>query len=317
MTAEVAVLNRSAVALAADSAVTLSGLDTTAKVDKIFQNENKLFELSKHHPMGIMLYNSTNYFGIPWEVIIKDFRNELGGKSFGHVNKWVEEFRNYISQHPIFTPSKERQREFVVSLLFGELGEVIAEWSKRSERLFFQKQTKAIRAQYPELMKTVIRRRIRLFEAEPYYKGFNEGKADDVLSLYKAEFFEAKDDCFGRVALDREHDDLLLRLATHVLTRARPNWFTTGLVFAGFGSKELFPSLSCIEIGGTLGGELRWIQKRQADIDRSASTAEIIPFAQRDAVDRLLFGRSSRYEAQIVKHFSEALRQIGGGSWSN
>lgn len=57
MTAEVAVLNRSAVALAADSAVTLSGLDPASGVDKIFQNENKLFELSKNFPLGLMIYN--------------------------------------------------------------------------------------------------------------------------------------------------------------------------------------------------------------------------------------------------------------------
>ncbi len=65
MTAEVAVMNRSAVALAADSAVTLSGVNPAAQVDKVFQNENKLFELSKLYPIGIMIYNATSFFDIP------------------------------------------------------------------------------------------------------------------------------------------------------------------------------------------------------------------------------------------------------------
>jgi hypothetical protein len=69
MTAEVAVINRSAVALAADSAVTLSGRDPRSQVAKVFQNENKLFELSKTHAIALMIYNATSFFDVPWEVI--------------------------------------------------------------------------------------------------------------------------------------------------------------------------------------------------------------------------------------------------------
>ncbi|WP_230079588.1 hypothetical protein [Serratia marcescens] len=52
MTAEIAVFNKSAVALAADSAVTISGGDG---VSKIYNGADKLFALSRHHPVGIMV----------------------------------------------------------------------------------------------------------------------------------------------------------------------------------------------------------------------------------------------------------------------
>jgi hypothetical protein len=55
MTAEVAVLNRYAVALAADSAVTAEGADGAVQV---FQSVNKMFALSYRHPVGIMVYGS-------------------------------------------------------------------------------------------------------------------------------------------------------------------------------------------------------------------------------------------------------------------
>ena len=312
MTAEVAVLNRSAVALAADSAVTLSGLDARSDVDKIFQNENKLFELSKHHPIGVMLYNSTTFFEIPWELIIKDFRNEIGEKSFEHVYSWAEHFRIYVSQHPIFKPHIDRQKEFVESIFLAEFDAVIVNWNARSRRLFFEKQTKAVVSRYSELMKLVLNRRIEWFASAPHYDGFDESEADALLKLYEAEFLSAKHKCLGQLPLDHEHHNLLATLAKQVLARARPSWFSTGLVFAGYGNKELFPSLSCIEIGGTLGDRLRWVQKRQADIDRSASTAEIIPFAQRETVDTLLFGRADRYERQISKYLTDTLSQVGG-----
>ena len=52
MTAEAAVLNKSAVALAADSAVTV-GNDGQ---EKIFNTANKIFTLSHQHPIGDVLW---------------------------------------------------------------------------------------------------------------------------------------------------------------------------------------------------------------------------------------------------------------------
>jgi hypothetical protein len=77
MTAEVAILNKLGVALAADSVVTI----TTANGDKTYNTTNKLFTLSKFHPVGIMIFNGTEFNGIPFELIIKEFRDSLGKKS--------------------------------------------------------------------------------------------------------------------------------------------------------------------------------------------------------------------------------------------
>jgi hypothetical protein len=57
MTAEVAIINRSAVTLATDSAVTL----TVRGSEKIYNSADKLFELSDRDPMGIMVYNNLEY----------------------------------------------------------------------------------------------------------------------------------------------------------------------------------------------------------------------------------------------------------------
>jgi hypothetical protein len=55
MTAEIAIVNKNAVALAADSAVTLRDPSTS----KIYNTANKLFMLSKFEPVGIMIYGAT------------------------------------------------------------------------------------------------------------------------------------------------------------------------------------------------------------------------------------------------------------------
>jgi hypothetical protein len=54
MTAEIGIMNRVAVALAADSAATI----TIGNITKILNSANKLFSLSKFHPVGIMVYGN-------------------------------------------------------------------------------------------------------------------------------------------------------------------------------------------------------------------------------------------------------------------
>ncbi len=64
MTAEIAILNKAGVALAADSKVTIGGVKT-------FDTANKIFCLSKFHPVGIMIFGNAEFMGFPWETIVK------------------------------------------------------------------------------------------------------------------------------------------------------------------------------------------------------------------------------------------------------
>jgi hypothetical protein len=70
MTAEIAVLNKHGVALAADSAITIRKPNTK----KILNSASNLFMLSKYHPVGAMVYGTASLMGITWETIIKLYR---------------------------------------------------------------------------------------------------------------------------------------------------------------------------------------------------------------------------------------------------
>ena len=70
MTSEVLIMTPSAVAMAADSVVTING-------NKTYEGVNKLFMLSKNPPMRIMIYNNANFITIPLETLIKDFKEHI------------------------------------------------------------------------------------------------------------------------------------------------------------------------------------------------------------------------------------------------
>ena len=77
MTAEVCIMNKLAVALAADSALTLGSQSGEVK---IYGSAEKIFQLSANAPVGMMVYGGAEFLGVPWETIIKEFRGGLSKK---------------------------------------------------------------------------------------------------------------------------------------------------------------------------------------------------------------------------------------------
>lgn len=113
MTAEIAILNKEAIALASDSAVTLSG-DSSPK---IFTSANKLFSLSKYHPVGIMLYQNASFMGVPWEVIIKLYKNKLGLNKFDKLEDYSEDFIRFLAEGNSLFPAQIQDQHVIESIL--------------------------------------------------------------------------------------------------------------------------------------------------------------------------------------------------------
>lgn len=136
MTAEIAVMNRLGIALAADSAVTIT-FGARSSNSKIFST-NKLFMLSKHYPVGIMIFGNASLMGIPWEILIKEYRKrELCEKSFERLVEYGADFIKYLNGNSFYFTEKI-QIENLFGILFRQQ-EII---QKRFEENIF----KAVRA---------------------------------------------------------------------------------------------------------------------------------------------------------------------------
>lgn len=120
MTAEVAVLNKKAVALAADSAM-------TTELGKIYP-ANKLFALTKYHPVGVMIYNKAEFMGVPWETLIKMYRRRVGAKALATCKEHVEDFLEFLGEHPICKTEQEaRNLAEIARATFAEIRSKVQE----------------------------------------------------------------------------------------------------------------------------------------------------------------------------------------------
>lgn len=141
----------------------------------------------------------------------------------------------------------------------------------------------------------------------------NLSAADEknVVVAHDKELAQARNNIFGQFPLDQDDMTALDELARAVLISKRQSNQMSGLVFAGYGEDEMYPSLHALEIDGVIAGHLKHADAEKVDIDRTVATGAVIPFAQRDVTDRYLHGADPRFERAVVDYFTDTARRVG------
>jgi hypothetical protein len=101
VTTEIAVFNRLGIALASDSAVTI----TDGRHVKIFDTADKLFELSAEHPIALVINGNMDCLGVPWEVVAKEFRRREGRTQRLTVSDWAYDFVSFVENYSLISES--------------------------------------------------------------------------------------------------------------------------------------------------------------------------------------------------------------------
>lgn len=304
MTAEVAILNKTAVALAADSAVTISAGNDQ---QKIFDSADKLFELSCDVPIAAMISGDMSFAEIPLEVLIKNFRAK--NLSFDNVEAAAQEFLRYLSDYstsastavkltsldmlvrPWFERVKERVQNSFISKIMRNDGEgADRDWGAVRRELLSEQILVA---------QTALQ---RIPDAETI-----GGNGEDE-NLLGQKFSELVEEVFED-EVNEEHVDALKILFDIIISKPVGQSYT-GLVVAGFGKDEMFPTLYHYELHGIIGAKLKYIRCNVVDIDRGGMRAKVLPFAQKEMVERFLYGLDDGIRNAITQFCNGALPQI-------
>ncbi len=298
MTAEIAVLNKEAVALATDSAVTAR----IANGNKVFTSANKLFALHYDHPVGVMVYNNASFMEIPWETVIKSYRTTLGSKPFAKLEEYTADFLRYLTSNPML--SQLAEEHFVLGFVLGIFGLIRREIEAQVQDVITQT-GKIDRAETERVVKSSIDRTLDSWLRAACSEGsMPTAEADKVIERLKDQMEDAIREVFKELPLPYDSREKLNKLAALVLAKGVNQHSQTGLVIAGFGSGDYFPSLQSVTIEGVAGGFLRRNPILTVKID-SGNPGQIIPFAQREMVDRFMEGVDRSYRSLEEKYVSE------------
>lgn len=307
MTAVIGILNKSGVALAADSAVTISG----GNGRKIYNSAYKIITLSKYHPVGIMLYSSASFMGIPWEVLIKEYRKGLGKRAFDTLKEYQTDFIEYLRTN-LSLVSSEIQDEVLASMIKYISRSVITDITKVNIKLIDSKRTvKGKKEIIKKKLGIKLKELLLKYESEVSLNDFSDYSYEKYKKKHKEVLNMMFDKYYSSLDLSAIVKSRLFKVIHHLISSNYflGNW--TGLVFTGYGTKEIYPSCLPIKVGEVIDGRIRWkeIQGEGAVISDNLRAA-IRPFAQRDVIDTILSGIDLKLEDTIFSTFSEFLKSF-------
>lgn len=287
MTAEVALLNNAAVALAADSAMTLGGSGKTYP-------SQKLFALSKHHAVGVMIFNNSEYMGIPWETLIHMYRDGLDDIPRQNVESYLDEFLDFIQEERFVAKDQEIENMWrMASSLFRRAAIDAKEQSDGEGAL--EEEVRKLRSQIQNAERT---------------QSLSKNHVRKTLSKYRNELNERVERAFKEFDPTSQTKQILVGLVSDLLNSEIPTPNHSGLVIAGFGDQEFFPTLIALTIEGTVGGKLKYDVRHTVDIARDGQSASIVPFAQHEMVERFMEGVDPVFLEYLEQTMGEASTQL-------
>ncbi|MCT4612504.1 MAG: hypothetical protein N4A47_03955 [Clostridia bacterium] len=278
MTAQVAVMNKRAVALATDSAVTING------GSKIYDSANKLFMLSKKQPVGIMVYSNAEFLRVPWDIIIKGFRNYIESKKFDYLGDYKREFMEYIKSK---SDEFELGKTFSVRNIYSMILEDIYVFLRSN---YTERYTGA--EDFNELIFNILKEYDDIIKNErELYAGFDNLIGE--LTNYKQSLNQMITKRFG--SLSKRNFNLIKQICRNSFKKDRyHNAISTGVVIAGYGEKEIFPVLENIEISTMIGNSVVYKKNDKIAINER-SDSYVHAFAQKETVNTYLWGINDRY----------------------
>jgi hypothetical protein len=290
MTVVVAALNKQAAAVAADSAVTFGG-----KRAKVFNSANKIFALSAKHPVCAAIYGGAELNGMPWETVLKEYRDARGDAICPRVEDRALDLIEWI-EAATFLDAGSWVREVLAREFRAVLGDVrrlLANDLESDTVPAFNRALDSVLADYASDRSAL--------------DGVPDDLEKDTMNARKAEIDALMDSFFGRYAKDADLRPRFERLALAALTRLPRTGeeVRTGLVVIGFGADEFFPALSAWEIVGVADGYLRRRLFESATI--SDETPSLVrAFAQTAEAQAFLEGVDPSYQQAV----DELLEQV-------
>ena len=282
MTAEICIMNRLAISLAADSAVTIG-----YGADKIYTSAEKLFLLAENAPVGLMVYQAADLLDVPWETIIKIYRKRVGRKTFATLQDYVDDFISFLDSERVLF-NEESQKYFIQEYTtgcFGYLRNALDEQLNKKIEKDGTIDDSEIRKTFVTVVKNELIEAMKI----PLLDNLPEGFYGSIEHQYQSIIDDAREQFFGKLPIYKSTRKDLTKIVIENLIRKNENGNHSGMVIAGFGEVEHLPSQVATIVKGVACNHILCYKSGYTKVKDELSGA-IIPFAQQEMVITFMEG---------------------------
>ena len=312
MTAIVGILNKRGAVMAADSAVTVTNGDRT----KIYNTATKIFRMSLDNPVGVMMFSSAEFIGTPWDVIFKLYRDTRGKQSFNTLEEYAKNFVDFLSAENYFSSVKSQKDYFISELskfYYKIRDEVLDDYQNIIDDM--NEDEKGC-TDSDEMLHSMLESKLNYFSELFFKEGispeFEDYTIDNLRSYGNENFKELIELCEE----DNMPTDLRMQWEESFLAYIRSQIYYkgSGIVFVGYGSKDIYPSLLPIYISGAFDHRLRYhFDHDSAESVTTDDRAFICPFAQTDVMMTLMKGVAPDLFEVIDSQHKKSMQKVKDG----
>jgi hypothetical protein len=291
MTAEIAIMNKSGLALAADSKVTIgSG-------SKTFDTVTKIFSISRVHPIALMVWGNPDFMEYPIEIICKEYRARKGQRSEPTVQAWADDFVKYLES---FSEHDDDIQSNNVQSILGSWLESITEDAVDDAK---RNGVTIPSADYIELLTSHVK------QATDNASGQPDFLADSDLEQLLNKFItviQSIVEAYVGVFANQSLTDAATMFCVTAIVKNIYSPHSMGFVVAGYGDNEFFPGLVEFETDGYILDRIKINRKKPVNVSRKMR-AFVKPFAQVDMVQRFMRGADPEYTSYTNTLFKDLM----------
>lgn len=306
MTAEILVMNRSAVALAAHGGLSIGYGPEPAMT----RESAKIFPLFDGRPVALMIYGRADLLGQPWQSLITHYLETSSPPEAKTVGDWAAHFFNFLDDN-VWMFSEQDQRAHLEGLLASIYGRIIDEAAEIyafpiGERLNeFEALNRAIDNWHRRYEKDLHGQEI------PVLAAFEDSRKEGFAERFAKEIESVLESVFGGVLLDATRLERLWDIAYFAVTKDRFYEGCTGLVFAGYGKEELMPAMCSYFVSSVVNYRMKRTLDWQKAITSRPPQSLVVPFADAPVTNRLMRGLDTGFENDILRTVEQLVGEVG------
>lgn len=310
MSAGICIMNKNAIAMAADSAVTIG------QHVAIHNSANKLFSLSRSEPVGVIVYANASLMQVPIEIVVKQYKANLGDKSFQNLKDYVYNFIDYLQNNTTLFHFDKTESKYVEEVYVDLFTGMIGDRNHYINQKLAEVSRELTDEEVSEINNKTFQTTCDFIDRQNKVPSFSFSTY--IENTYYPSIKEHINNNFQWISEEQSHE-----LAKKVCTLFDSNFFRNGFVgmaFAGYGTDEIFPQMIHIEIGGIINNKLRYLEIEKVSIDES-NNAAIIPLAQTDVMQTFLFGINDAFlqtiESEVPLQITRKLTDIDSNCFAS
>ena len=311
MTSVVGILSKQGAAIAADSAVTRRRTNEGGRLEKVTKNGNKMVRLSNADNIAVMITGSAEFLGVPWDVIIRRYRQKKGNDHQPSVEAAVKDFFDFIAATDVFWNQDAYNYflHYIANRIFHDVTESTSPEDERKSDGTLAR---------PAAFKKAFLRELSAVKRYYTHQGLCSHFKDYSLEEFRASaetvfdrLFQDESEEYPRPVLDAIRPDFEKAVLSIIGSRLELSMSAT-LVFVGFGANQDYPSLVAVNVCEGYAGRVNYSVRPEDIVCISdKKPVAICPYAQKDVIKSIIRGIHKDWSENVLSN----LRPLIDGSF--